>query len=699
MKFYLQLIVLLCSVTSVFGQVEMNLFSETDPSVKSEIDLGLIDTYSLLDLNESTWKNILESHPSSLVMAIPYNETSLQLNLEKTNLYHGDLTVRTASGASFTLSNHSRSVYYHGVFEGHPNSHFALSILNNEVIGIGSIPGIGDLNLGKTNDYYVFYAEPALDGHNDFECETRGEASRPEGGGVDSREVFDVCSGIYFEIDYDIFLAKGGVIESMDYMTALFNEIQFMYELDEMPIYISEMMVWDVESPYYLIADTGILLDLFGTTTTVWTGDLGHLVTNSAGGGLAWVDVYCHPDQALRKAVSGISLTFAAVPVYSWSVEVIAHELGHNMGSPHTHACFWNGDMTAIDGCGPEAGFPEGCDATIPPLGGTVMSYCHLIGTGINLGYGFGFQPAELMRNNMAEAPCLTGCDLTVMDAKINEGEISATCENGSIYSSLSVTNNGNEDLTSFNTEIYIDGILTDTYAWVGLIAEGTTGIVNLPVFSLPLGSYTMVVQIVEPNGYDDEEPADNNHTFTFDVTPYPIANFIPSPDQLISYDAATVMQNFTIGAATYWWDMGDGTTGITETSPEHTYPFEKGGVYEVNLIATSAHGCTDTAKAEVTVIGKNIYYIANTFTPDGDDFNDEFKPIFSAGLDIYDYHLTVFNRWGEMLFESYDVTKGWDGTYGSRPADDGVYLWMIEFGDLNSDEKHTINGHVNLLR
>ena len=89
-----------------------------------------------------------------------------------------------------------------------------------------------------------------------------------------------------------------------------------------------------------------------------------------------------------------------------------------------------------------------------------------------------------------------------------------------------------------------------------------------------------------------------------------------------------------------------------------------------------------------------------NTFTPDGDDYNDEFKPIMTAGYDIYDYHLTIFNRWGEIVFESYNAAYGWDGTYGGQGiVEDGTYVWQIEFGETMSDKRHKHRGHVTILK
>lgn len=700
-----RLFTLLCLTlvgNGIYAESHPNLFHNAGDEALTETDFGFIREHSLLDLDSSVFQSILANHPRTLHVTIPYEGSELELVVDKKYLFRSDFAMRTASGMSLNYLEESSSVFYQGTFSGYPNSHFALSILNHEVIGVGHIPGIGDVNLGQLEDfdYYIFYSEAAIDAHNDFQCFTTDEpASHPESGGG-SRELIEDCSGIYFEVDYDIFLAKGSVLEATDYMLALFNEIQLLYEIDGITIYISDIFVWDIESPYFGIGDTGVLLDLFGTTTVVWTGDLGHFVNLAAGGGLAWVDVFCHPNQALKKAVSGIGLGFEAIPIYSWSVEVIAHEMGHNMGSPHTHACFWNGDMTAIDGCGPDAGFDEGCAGPLPADGGTVMSYCHLTGVGINLGFGFGPQPAELMQTNIIEAACLTSCDLTVMDIDVTGGTISPACENGPIYRQISFDNNSNDDLTSFTIQVYLEGVLTESYDWSGFIPEGGSGTFNLPATSLPIGTYTMVLELVVPSGYEDDDMSDNYMSFNFDVTAYPIAAFEFNPTDLVSYNAVTNFYNLSTGAAGYVWNFDDGTPESTQTDPQHVFPFEKGGLYDVMLLATSPEGCVDTAVNTVNVQGVNIYYIPNSFTPDQNSFNDTFTPIFASGLDVYDYHFVIFNRAGEIIFESYNVARGWNGSYGDKGiVKDGVYVWLLEFGDLNSDEIHVETGHVTVLR
>ncbi len=691
--------VLIFGVSSVtFGQATKTLFETVDESVYSTVTLDLIDDYTLLSPESIGWQDVLNNHPHHITVNLPFGEEILTLNLRQATLFKPDFRVRTASGTSVDLESESKSIFYQGWFEGYENSHFALSVLENEIIGVGNIEGIGDLNLGKLKDYehYIFYAESALENSNDFLCETRGDYGPMLETDGSSRDLIADCSSIYFEVDYDIFLDKGGVTEASDYILALFNEIQILFDLDGMTIYISDMLVWDEESPYFGIGDTGTLLDLFGVTTTVWEGDLGHLVTISAGGGLAWVNVFCSADQVIRKAVSGIGTSFAPVPTYSWSVEVVAHEMGHNMGSPHTHACAWNGDMTAIDGCGPSAGFDEGCEGDLPPEGGTVMSYCHLTDVGIDLGQGFGEQPGTLMRTNIIESACLESCDLTEMDIEVINGGISSACDNLPVNSSIEILNKSNEPLTFATLSVYFDGVLAGSYPWSGFVPIGGTKIIFLPAFTKPVGLYSMSVVLDFPDGYDDENPADNDYVVGFEVHPFPTADFEIKPDKLISLDATTTVYNYSEGATSYQWNFNDGTPLVNGFSVDHTFPFNRGGNYNVQLVATSQFGCRDTAYASVFVEGYNIYYIPNSFVPE----TSTFQPVFSAGLDVHQYHFVVYNRWGEVMFESYDATKGWDGTYGGRKeAPTGVYAWIIEFGDLTSDEKHTLTGHVNLLK
>jgi gliding motility-associated-like protein len=183
-------------------------------------------------------------------------------------------------------------------------------------------------------------------------------------------------------------------------------------------------------------------------------------------------------------------------------------------------------------------------------------------------------------------------------------------------------------------------------------------------------------------------------------VIAQPIAAFTYSPTQVDVTDTEVQFTNQSLYATSYTWDFGDGAAISNAEHPIHVFP-ETGNVkYTVILTATNELGCVDVVQKVIEVKDVLIYYIPNTFTPDGDTFNETFSPIFYSGVDIFDYHFTVFNRWGEMIFESYNPTTGWNGTYGDQGlVREGTYIWTIEYGETMSDKLHQQTGHVTILK
>jgi gliding motility-associated-like protein len=94
------------------------------------------------------------------------------------------------------------------------------------------------------------------------------------------------------------------------------------------------------------------------------------------------------------------------------------------------------------------------------------------------------------------------------------------------------------------------------------------------------------------------------------------------------------------------------------------------------------------------------IFWVPNTFTPDGDQFNQTFKPVMYSGFDPFEYEFLIFNRWGEPIWESHNAAVGWDGSYNKgMKCPDGIYTWKLVFKTLNNDEKLMNVGHVTLIR
>jgi gliding motility-associated-like protein len=177
-----------------------------------------------------------------------------------------------------------------------------------------------------------------------------------------------------------------------------------------------------------------------------------------------------------------------------------------------------------------------------------------------------------------------------------------------------------------------------------------------------------------------------------------PIAAFESSLLYFTEETQLVQFNNTSINASSYFWDFGAGENTVIE-DPSHQFTEVNNG-REITLIATSTLGCVDSAVLFLDYNPGLIYYVPNSFTPDGDQFNQTFLPIFSSGIDLNNYHLQVYNRWGELIFESFDIEEGWDGnTPTNEKSPIGVYTYIIEVKDPNDDGRIQISGHVNLLR
>ena len=183
-------------------------------------------------------------------------------------------------------------------------------------------------------------------------------------------------------------------------------------------------------------------------------------------------------------------------------------------------------------------------------------------------------------------------------------------------------------------------------------------------------------------------------------IYPAPNATFTSSSNFISNQESTVSLTNNSIGGTTYNWDFGDGQSSTAE-NPSNTYLITDQANYLITLLVISEFGCVDSTSLLIEVQEELIYFIPNSFTPDGDDHNQIFQPIFTSGYDPETYHLSIFNRWGELTFESFDVLEGWDGvnTRTNIKDIDGTYTWKIEFKLKGRLIKEKLYGHVNLLK
>jgi gliding motility-associated-like protein len=185
------------------------------------------------------------------------------------------------------------------------------------------------------------------------------------------------------------------------------------------------------------------------------------------------------------------------------------------------------------------------------------------------------------------------------------------------------------------------------------------------------------------------------------EVYPNPVASFYATPPVADVTDPNITFQNTSQGAISYNWGFGDSYSSgsnneSTVTNPIHEYTHS--GEYVVTLVATSIHGCEDRTSNTIEIKPEFTFYIPNCFTPDGSDgVNDIF---YGMGVGIEKYEMWVFDRWGEKIFYTNDIHKGWDGKKAGHDkiVQQDVYVWKVKLTDVFA-KKHDYIGHVTLLK
>lgn len=180
-----------------------------------------------------------------------------------------------------------------------------------------------------------------------------------------------------------------------------------------------------------------------------------------------------------------------------------------------------------------------------------------------------------------------------------------------------------------------------------------------------------------------------------------PNANFTVNPNFVSMLEPEVGLINQSSNDVVSWsWEITSGfpSTSTSENVIGVLYPFDSPGQYPVTLHVINANGCTDSITKYVTIINDVLLFAPNTFTPDGDEFNQTWE-VHISGIDIYDFDLLLFNRWGEVIWESHDPSIGWDGTYNGKMVQDGTYNWQLRCSDIVNDNKYTFEGSVNVIK
>jgi len=231
-------------------------------------------------------------------------------------------------------------------------------------------------------------------------------------------------------------------------------------------------------------------------------------------------------------------------------------------------------------------------------------------------------------------------------------------------------------------------GSITD---WSWNFGPGMQSSVQNPTntFTLP-GTYSVSLTVTSDMGCSAAITQNNIIT----VYPNPVAAFNATPSVTTIFNPTITFDNLSLGGTWYDWTFGDGGVSIV-FEPVHTY--SDSGSFPVVLIVTNNYGCKDTATKVVRIDPEVTVFIPTGFTPNGDGTNDFFN---ISGLGIVDVVLDIYNRWGERIYTTNDMERGWDGTYlkdGNRAQED-VYVYDAYITDVFGKRFHKY-GHVALVR
>ncbi|CAG5079468.1 hypothetical protein CRYO30217_00953 [Parvicella tangerina] len=184
------------------------------------------------------------------------------------------------------------------------------------------------------------------------------------------------------------------------------------------------------------------------------------------------------------------------------------------------------------------------------------------------------------------------------------------------------------------------------------------------------------------------------------EATPTPIANFTYSPQLITTENSSLELTNTSINTDQVFWQLF-GDNGLSQTSQSETVVVDlpaTPATYTICLTATNSFGCETINCKDIEVQNELSFYIPNTFTPNNDGINDLFGPVFS-GVIPAEYHLRIFNRWGQLIWESSDISETWDGKFNGKVVPENSYIWTLNYKEEGQLEYKKAKGHVNLIR
>jgi len=266
---------------------------------------------------------------------------------------------------------------------------------------------------------------------------------------------------------------------------------------------------------------------------------------------------------------------------------------------------------------------------------------------------------------------------------------------------------NPDSDTSTVSVLSIVPSLTTNPIACFGELGFATYDLSQKSIFTFnwtqPLSMGDTIIGIVSDSVFLSVTNDFGCSIDTFMVLPgyeFMQANFSMNPDTypkcLSSENKILTVTDASIGATQGFWDFGDGSPPLpySTINNNETYTYENGGNYTITLIVKNNGPCFDTLTRDLCV-SEIPFFIADIFSPNGDGVND-FLYVRSSEAEKLEF--LVYDRWGNLLFESDDVSKGWDGTFKGRKAEEGVYFFSVKM-TLISGEEILKKGDITLIR
>jgi GEVED domain/Metallo-peptidase family M12/Secretion system C-terminal sorting domain/Fibronectin type III domain len=563
-----------------------------------------------LSINAPTLTTFLRDKPETCALTLPYERENLDLELTKYEVTTEDFEVLDAkTGARYYAE---KGLFYRGTLKNDPLSMVAISVFNNQILGVISDAKHGDMNLGKSvespnaTDYVLYAVKEQTNQPPPFNCTTDTKGAKLIQNVLDRAETVNMVNGcvrMSLEIDNELYVYNGSSIQNtVNYINGLMNVVYAVFTQESISMVTSQMYIWTTPDTY--VCDTGIKLTSFSNSRTRYNGDLAHLITAEPGGGAcggrAWLSVLC--GSQYKHGVSDILENYAQLPTYSYSVNVIAHETGHNLGSLHTHSCTWSGGP--LDNC---ATVEDGtCAAGPAGQPHTVMSYC----PSPSLHNGFGTQPGNLIRNKVQNAACLSAtCTTPTCNAPTNFTLSSLPDGNSATFTWTAASGN-----TSFNIEYRP---YNTTNSWTTII--GVSSPYTLSSLTVSTLYEVRVIGVCSSVGADFTTPIIFKTLSGTCVAPNSVTTTVLNTNCTVDWTENAAANSWEIVYGTVGFNPATGGTRITvNTKPFMLSNLALSTNYDVYIrssCSSSGSGFTPYSSIASFTTPTSVTYCASTYT------------------------------------------------------------------------------------